>query len=136
MDLEVLDRDESLALLADAPVGRIVFTDRALPAIRPVNFFVDNGFIVIRSGPGSKLNAAVANAIVAFEADEFDPVSKSGWSVVVTGLARVVKDDEELSRLKADLHPWAPGARNQVILISPELVTGRRLSANSDGVSG
>lgn len=131
MDLEVLTREEALALLATAPVGRIVFTDRALPAIQPVNFFLDDGLIVIRSGPGSKLSAAVRNSVVAFEADEIDPETKTGWSVVVTGVARVVKDEGELERLRSKVKPWAPGDRNYVILISPDMVTGRRISADS-----
>ena len=32
-----LAREEALRLLATVPLGRVVFTDRALSAIRPVN---------------------------------------------------------------------------------------------------
>ena len=42
-----LGREDSLALLASAPVGRIVFTRGALPAIHPVNFVVDGDDVVI-----------------------------------------------------------------------------------------
>ena len=36
-----LTANESMRLLASVAVGCVVFTDRALPAIRPVNHLVD-----------------------------------------------------------------------------------------------
>nr|WP_326728218.1 pyridoxamine 5'-phosphate oxidase family protein [Streptomyces phaeochromogenes] len=48
-----LDRDEALKLLAQAPLGRVVFSHRALLAIRPVNHLVEEGgdtVIRIRTG--------------------------------------------------------------------------------------
>jgi RimJ/RimL family protein N-acetyltransferase len=69
-NVSMLSRGESMELLRSVPVGRIVFTDRALPAITPVNFAVlDNDDVVIRTGVGSRLAAATNEAIVAFEAD-------------------------------------------------------------------
>lgn len=38
---EQLDRSEALRLLGTVPLGRIVFTHQALPAIRPVNHVVE-----------------------------------------------------------------------------------------------
>lgn len=35
LGLEVLDREQCVALLAGAGVGRVVFTSQALPAIQP-----------------------------------------------------------------------------------------------------
>ena len=58
--------DSSLALLASAPVGRIVFTRGALPAIHPVNFVVDGDDVVITTSEDSALLSAVAESIVAF----------------------------------------------------------------------
>ncbi|WP_308211793.1 pyridoxamine 5'-phosphate oxidase family protein [Actinoallomurus soli] len=74
--LEVLGRQECLALLGAVPIGRIVFTDRALPAVWPVNFALSGGDVVIRTMAGSKPAAAARGAVVAFEADEFDPVRR------------------------------------------------------------
>jgi uncharacterized protein len=126
--LEILDPEECRALLAKAPLGRIVFTQRALPAVQPVNFTVDDGDVVIRTGEGSKLAAATRNAIVAFEVDDFDVDSRTGWSVVVVGPARVVSDPEETARLKElPLRPWAPGQRENFIRIRPTLISGRRI---------
>ncbi len=128
MDVEVLSREESLALLASVPVGRIVFTVRALPAVQPMNFVLDNGAIVIRTGPGTKLGATLRNGVVAFETDEIDPATSTGWSVTVVGRIQEITDPFEIERLDTALTPWATGERAHFLKITPEVVTGRRLS--------
>ncbi len=128
--LQVLSRQECLRLLSCAPIGRIVFTDRALPAVQPVNFRLDGEHIVIRTSIGSKLAAATRHAVVAFEADEFDPDLRTGWSVTVVGHARAVHDLDEIARLAAlPLTAWAPGNRDHYIVVEAEQVTGRRITA-------
>jgi uncharacterized protein len=129
VNLETLSRDESLALLASVPVGRVVFTVRALPAIQPVNFVYDDGGVVIRTGPGTKLAAVLRAGVVAFEADEIDPATQTGWSVTVVGRAHEIADQRDLDRLRARLSPWAPGEREHVLRIAAEVVTGRRITA-------
>lgn len=129
--LEVLSRDESVTLLASVPVGRVVYTDRALPAILPVNYVVDNDAVVFRTGAGSKLAAATREAVVAFEADSFDEKTKSGWSVMVIGRSRLVEDDREIERLaELDLQTWVPAAREHFVKIEMAQVSGRRLRPN------
>ncbi|MBA2889971.1 pyridoxamine 5'-phosphate oxidase family protein [Nonomuraea soli] len=128
--LQVLSRQECLDLLAAAEIGRIVFTDRALPAVQPVNYVLDGENIVIRTAKGSKLAAATRHAVVAFEADEFDTHERTGWSVTAVGHARAVLEPEEISRLAAlPLEPWAPGGRDHYIVVAVEQVTGRRITA-------
>jgi hypothetical protein len=126
--LQILDRQECMALLAVAPLGRIVFTQHALPAVQPVNFALAGEDVIIRTTEGSKLAAATAGAIVAFEIDDYDVARRRGWSVVIVGLARRVADPAELAALRAlPLCAWAPGHRDHFIRISPEIVTGRRI---------
>ncbi|MDP9868214.1 MULTISPECIES: pyridoxamine 5'-phosphate oxidase family protein [Streptosporangium] len=126
--LQVVFPQECMALLATAPIGRIVFTDRALPAVQPVNFVLDGTDIVIRTTVGSKLAAATRRTIVAFEADDFDPQGRTGWSVTVVGHARAVDDPQEAARLAGlPLTPWAPGERDHFIVIAAEQVSGRRI---------
>ena len=60
------------SLMASVPVGRIIYTRRALPAVELVNFALDRGEIVIRTDSSGKLAAATRGAIVAFEADSLD----------------------------------------------------------------
>ena len=125
---------ESLALLGTVPLGRIGFTSKALPVIRPVNHIIDEGSIVIRSHEGAAIMSAARpaeGAVVAYEADAIDLEGHRGWSVVVTGVARLVTDPEEAARYRKLLRPWATGQADYVIRISPELVTGFRLSSEN-----
>lgn len=132
--LEMLSREESLALLASVPVGRVVYTDRALPAILPVNYVLDDNAVVFRTGAGSKLAAATREAVVAFEADSFDEATKSGWSVMVVGRSWLVEDDREIERLaKLELHTWVPAPRQHFVKIEMSQVSGRRLRPNETG---
>lgn len=138
--IEQLSRSEAMDLLASVPYGRVVFTLRALPAIRPVNHVVDDGEIVIRTrllaGISTALSEHVADLdqepdlVVAYEADLLDPVERVGWSVVVTGLARPLVDPERLARIGGRLQPWVDSVMDTAIVISPEIVNGVRLVAD------
>ena len=129
MVLEQLSRGECLRLLGSVPVGRIVYTRRALPAVELVNFTMDDGDIVIRTDAGDKLVAATDGAVVAFEADSVDTASQAGWSVTVIGCSRAVTSLEEIRRLeRTGLVAWAPGKREHFIRIPPTMVDGRRIS--------
>lgn len=132
--LEVLDRDECLALLSTSTLGRLGVSSGALPTVLPVNFRLVDDQIVIRTGTGTKLDAATRNAVVAFEADELDPVEHTGWSVVVTGVAREVVAADELATLaRLPLARWAPLGDNRVIAIDTEVISGRRITHDASG---
>lgn len=126
--LGALSRSESLRLLATSPIGRVIFTQNALPAIRLVNFVLDSDTVVFRTGPGGKLAAAVHHCVVAFEADDVDAVTHTGWTVTVIGMSHELTDAAELLRLRSlTLRSWAPGPRDHLVGITTELVSGRRL---------
>ena len=128
--LQQLSRDECLRLVGQVPLGRIVYTRQALPAVELVNFTMDDGDIVIRTDSSGKLAAATRGAVVAFEADSVDTVTHVGWSVTIVGYSRAVTDVADIRHLElAGLSPWAPGERDHFIRITPEIVNGRRISA-------
>jgi uncharacterized protein len=126
--LEELSRAECLGLLATVPIGRLAYTRRALPAVDPVNFALDDGAIVIRTDVGGKLAAASRGAVVAFQADDLDLALRSGWSVTVAGRCEEVTDAEDIARLDGlGLQSWAPGAKNNFLRVVPAIITGREL---------
>jgi uncharacterized protein len=129
-ELEQLSRYECMRLMGSVPIGRIVYTRQALPAVELVNFTLDDSEIVIRTDAGGKLAAATCRAVVAFEADSVDAVGRSGWSVTVVGHARAVTDIEDIRHLEqVTPAPWAPGKRDHFIRVSTVFVTGRRIRA-------
>lgn len=126
--LEVLSRDECLRLLGTAALGRVAVTNAALPTILPVGFHYDGTQILIRTGRGTKLGAATRNAVVAFEVDDVSPSTLTGWSVVVTGVAReLTEPDERVTALLTPRSQWVRGDDHRVVAISTDIVSGRRV---------
>lgn len=126
--LEVLSREECLALLRTVPVGRLGLSMSALPVVLPVSFVVDGERLVIRTGRGTKLEAALGGAVVAFEADHLDTEAGEAWSVLVRGSAAVLHDETglpELDDLERNL--WVAGPDDQLVAITTDLVSGRRV---------
>ncbi len=133
--LEVLEREECLRLLASFNFGRIAIHADALPTILPVNYISSDRGIVIRTGDGHKLQQATNHAVVAFEVDAIDPIYHTGWSVVVTGMARHLESGDDIEWAKGLALPhWTRGGNDQLICISTEIVSGRRfLTASQSG---
>jgi uncharacterized protein len=126
-DPQSFSREQSLALLASVPIGRVVYTDQALPAVIPMNFVLDGDEVVIHTGSGSTLAAAIRNAVVAFQADDFDSDARTGWSVTITGQARLVDREETTHLARLLLHPWVSTENGQFIRIPARYVSGHRL---------
>lgn len=133
--LEMLPLDDCLRLLASVPVGRVGFHCDGEVVVLPVNHVVDGQAVVFCTAHGSKLSAAESQEPVAFEADDYDQRTRSGWSVVVNGRAEIVYDDAEIRRFGAlGLHPWATGVQRPFwIRIRPMSMTGRQIPAAGDG---
>ena len=129
--VEGLSRDECMTLLETASVGRVGVSVGAIPAVLPVNYVVDGETIVFRTVAGTKLDAALTNSVVAFEADSIEADREAGWSVLVRGVAREITDEEALARVRRlPLRSWAfNGDADRFVSVDTELVTGRRVVA-------
>jgi nitroimidazol reductase NimA-like FMN-containing flavoprotein (pyridoxamine 5'-phosphate oxidase superfamily) len=128
VELEELSRAECLALLSQASMGRIGLSVKDLPVILPVNFALVSEQIVVRTVTGTKLSAATAQKVVAFEADGYDPGGAWGWSVMVQGIAREITDPSDLARARAlPLRAWAfeDGVADRLVSIDVGVVSGR-----------
>lgn len=124
--LGILDPAKCYRLLATQSVGRVVYTDGALPAVAPVNYALDGHRVIFRTSPVSRLALGVVDQVVAFEVDSLDAEVRTGWSVVLTGIARALVDPGELARAAGlRLTPWAGGERPLFVCITPGVVTGR-----------
>jgi uncharacterized protein len=125
--LETLPFDVCLRLLASVPIGRGGFCADGEIVILPVNHAVDGHDVVFRTAGGSKLTAAEDQDLIAFEADNYDLQTRSGWSILVSGRAFVVYDEAEVKSLnRLNLHPWATSVEHPFwVRIRPSSVTGR-----------
>jgi uncharacterized protein len=125
-----LSRRECLALLASVPVGRLVYTSRAMPAVVPLTFVLLRDSLYVRTTEETGLRVTTAGVVVAFQADAVDPSARSGWSVTVVGRAVPESEPYVLAELDAlPLVPWASGRRDTVVRLPLELVTGRRVGS-------
>ena len=136
LGLEVLDRRTCFDLLTSVPIGRVGLSIDALPVVLPMNFILRTPpwgrepVIVLRSGDGSKVDAALANHVVALEIDGYDAMAHTGWSVLVQGATRLLADAGERTWAAGlPLRPWANAKADAFIELATDVVQGRRFGA-------
>ena len=116
--LEVLDRAECLRLLSqrDPRPDRVHLRRAAVRAARSTS--TSRRRILVRTRRGGRLDAALRDAVVAFEVDDVDLAAHAGWSVAVTGFATEVRDPAMLDGAEVG-QPSTAGRRPGPIPSSP-----------------
>lgn len=126
--MQLISSDECFVLLETKPVGRIVFVADGALQVFPVTYRVSANRIVFQSSMGSKLDAAEMARAVAFEVDDWDEDTRTGWSVVVRGPAHPVTDPSRLAVLESLGHePWLVDGEMRWVEITVADISGRRL---------
>lgn len=124
--LEILTEEQCVALVAGEEVGHVALSIEAMPAVFPVNYRMVGADIVFRTGDGLKRRAILGGSVLGFEVDHIDREFRTGWSVLMVGLAHEIDlTDPVLDGL--ELSPWADGERSRVIRLHPEFISGRRI---------
>lgn len=124
---EELPVHECWTLLRGVSVGRLAVWDTDHPDIFPINYTVDHGTLVFRTGEGTKTAAVRAGQPIALEADGVDPDTGIAWSVVVKGSSEPLSSTEDLlDSFSLRLFPWQAGHKDNFVRIVPTSVTGRR----------
>jgi len=123
-----LTESECQALLRANVLGRIALAAAGEIDIFPVNYVVDDeGRLVFRTAPGTKLAELVIHPSVAFEIDGV--TGEELYSVIVKGDAERVESAAEIAELeRLPLKPWVPTIKEQFIRITPTWTTGRRFT--------
>lgn len=121
---EQLDHSACFGLLRGKHVGRLVVaTDE--PVVVPVNFVLLGEAVIVRTDTHSRAARHVGSTAV-FEVDEVDEQRHLGWSVIAEGLLEdvtsVLADDLEL---RAELEPWAAGAKDCWLRLTIDKISGR-----------
>ena len=126
--LEELDPMECMELVRQEVVGRLGIVVEGRPEIHPVNFAVAGEEVLIRSDQGTKLSSALGGPVV-FEVDRIDPVTRTGWSVMLHGRAELT--DARAGRSGTQnrvLRSWREAELPQLLRVVPNRITGRRIS--------
>lgn len=122
--VEELSRDECIRLLGAQSVGRLaVALPGDAPTVVPVNYLLERDVVVFRSDLGEKLSR-LRQQPVAFQIDQVDYFHRTGWSVLIQGIAY------EATHFETDhlaLQAWAQGTKSHWVRIIPATITGRRL---------
>jgi nitroimidazol reductase NimA-like FMN-containing flavoprotein (pyridoxamine 5'-phosphate oxidase superfamily) len=123
--VSVLGAEECRRLLASKSIGRIGVNRRGHgPLVVPVNYVLDStGAVVFRTEVGTKL-AGIHRGAVTFEVDDLDEATRTGWSVVVDGLAHEIDADCEAAVL---VDPWSDSRLRHAVRLVPSTITGRRV---------
>ncbi len=122
--LTILSREECMRLLGLGGVGRLAVTGERAPTVRPVNFAIEDGRVVMRTGDGVLWAAASAGTAASFEFDEIRNEDHRGWSVIVTGdLVAMGENRSAVLPVKV----WTAGAKERVIALDIAEISGRRV---------
>jgi transcriptional regulator with XRE-family HTH domain len=126
--LEPLSAAQCRGYLGTSGVGRLVLVEPRGPVAIPVNYAMLGDDVVIRTSERASEAAGRGQPRVSFEVDHLDEALAEGWSVLVSGQARVVTDNGELATVSAlGIAPWAGGDRDTYVRIVASEVTGRRI---------
>ena len=129
--ISILSETECWNLMSSRALGRLVTAVDGQPEIFPVNFVVQHRTVLFRTAEGTKLVSAAINNTVLFEVDDHNVVE--GWSVIVKGMARTLRTDEEIDEAeRAQLLPWTATVKQHFVRIRPMSVTGRRFAFGSE----
>ena len=125
--LVAMERDECFALLRERRIGRLAVVDRDdLPFVVPVNYVLTCETVLFRTHPGTKLDGLRRRA-VAFQVDSIDEVRRTGWSVLVQGVAHEASPHDLGA---ADPEPWAEAGPHWIQVV-PRFVSGRRFQLDN-----
>ncbi|OXS83013.1 pyridoxamine 5'-phosphate oxidase family protein [Kocuria marina] len=134
-EIEELPPHTCWDLLRGAGLGRLAVWVGDHPDIFPINYAVDHGTLVFRSGQGTKVSHALSEVPVAVEIDGYDAPTAKAWSVVVRGQAEQVRQLQDLvDTVDLPLLPWQAGQKGIFVRIVPDLVTGRRFPVADPGI--
>lgn len=128
---EILSVHDCWGYLRSTSVGRLAVVIDTVPEIFPVNFLPEDGTLIFRTGPGTKLDALVAGGTAAFEADGLNTYGTIAWSVVLKGKPETLAADSAGLDQDGGPSPWEGGAKDTLVRITPTEITGRRFVVTS-----
>jgi nitroimidazol reductase NimA-like FMN-containing flavoprotein (pyridoxamine 5'-phosphate oxidase superfamily) len=129
-----MSKPECEEFLRANDVGRVVYTDRALPAVMPVHYAYVDGRVILRVVPDSRPAEKLPGSVVAFHVDDLSAGGSSCLSILVTGPCHRLKGEEGPRRPdKLAFSPWPYPSAPLVLEIVALLMTGTRIPVRLAG---
>jgi hypothetical protein len=121
-----LTRADCLHLLGAGALGRVVFTASAMPAVQPVRYVLDGDDVVFHITDGGLLSTVTRHAVVGFQADDIDPVTHAGWTVLGVGPA---------CEITAVDRRWVAGtvSETHAVVVALRQLSGHRVRLDTPG---
>lgn len=121
----LLDQRDCWRLLRTIEVGRLCYTEAAMPVIRAMPFVVDGPSVVVALSLAAVVPGTFTRpSVVAFEAGEWTPHERRGWSVQLVGQAKVVSDQESAVLAQLGLTSWIDGEPALYVRVSAAVLSG------------
>ncbi len=120
-----LSPQECRQLLARHELGRVAWATTDGIVVLPVSYRLVEDRIVFRTATGALLAGLAVPQPVAFEIDDLDSETQTGWSVLAQGISGSGEPGEA-----AETRPWAPGDRPVTVVIQPSAYSGRVIAAS------
>lgn len=121
-----LDRAAALDHLRRVGDGHLALCLSGVPTVYPVDYRILNERIVFRISTGSLVENLRRGIAIALEVDR--RTARSAWSVIVSGVSRLVTEEADINRFDELQWPWwiaSPAYTYIEMLI--EDVSGRHL---------
>ena len=132
--LEPLSEAESLALLTDGGVARLVYTSRYGLTALPVAYKTAGESVVLGTWDPALFDEDLRTGItqaeyeVAVEVDQIDAEAREGWFVVMRGPAHHLDTEAERAPfMGAGLEPWIEGVPAHFLRVNPTAIWGNRV---------
>ena len=120
-----IDADEALRLLGEGSIGRVAWASSRGLQVLPVSYTLVGDAIVFTVKEGTILGELSQPVPVAFQVDDLEAETGTGWSVLAQGTTTPFAGD----RAALTSLPWVPGHQELPIAIEISVIGGRSVSA-------
>lgn len=122
-----IEADECLRLLGEGSIGRVAWASSRGLQVLPVSYTLVGKAVLFTIAEGTILDELTQPVDVAFEVDDLDVSTSTGWSVMAQGRTAPFAGDPDALRSL----PWVPGHNDVPVAVELGFLAGRSVSAET-----
>jgi len=120
-----LGEAECQCRLRESPIGRVVYLDGTLPTALPVSYSLVGSVVMFHLDAEWGTVHAVVDQLAAFEVDDYDSESRTGWTILVRGRCRRI--DDHADHWVPSVERLVPGDDGVVVGLDVDGIVGRQI---------